>query len=125
MSEKKVAFIQSFWVTIENHANQVNIDDTANKTYPWTYGVTFVDISQVLLPLIQEELLQGYKDMLREVIEPAMQKEFDPPSTGIDCDVVDDPYGSIGRYLNPKFNPTTGDYEPGIFMYDGSKPEEK
>ena len=61
--------------------------------------------------------------MLNDKIRPAMNREFDPAETGVDVLIVDDPYGGGGFYFGPSSNETaTSGFNPGRFMYDGSKP---
>ena len=73
----------------------------------------------------QEALLEGYKTLLNDKIRPAMNREFDPAETGVDVLIVDDPYGGGGFYFGPSSNETaTSGFNPGRFMYDGSKPKQ-
>ena len=49
-----------------------------------------------------------------------MHLQFDPPDTGIEVQLANDPYGGLGRYSDPVWNETTQSYNPGTFDYDGS-----
>ena len=58
--------------------------------------------------------------LLNSTIKPKMHLQFDPPDTGIEVQLANDPYGGLGRYSDPVWNETTQSYNPGTFVYDGS-----
>lgn len=67
-------------------------------------------------------MVEGYRIMLKNKIRPKLSTEFSPePAIGLD--LLDDPYGSIGRYRSPKQNPD-GSWTNGVFIFDASKPRE-